>query len=227
MAKSKRQKANVDFSRFANQFRNLDTSNPASWPAAPKALMLLALAALIVVVLWFVWLKGVKEEWDASIAQEETLKQQYTEKLKKAINLDALIKQREQVQQYVFLLEKQLPGKAEMDALLLDVNQAGVGRSLKFELFKPGAEIVKDYYVELPIDVRVNGNFNDMGDFVADIANLSRIVTLNNLAIEPNKNGDLVLNSLVKTFRYLDPEEQKELTAAKKAKASKSPKGKK
>ena len=227
MAKSKSKKPSVDFSRFANQFRNLDTSNPAAWPAAPKALMLLALAALIVVVLWFVWLKGVQEEWDASIAQEETLKQQYSEKLKKAINLDALIKQREQVQQYVFLLEKQLPGKAEMDALLLDVNQAGVGRSLKFELFKPGAEIVKDYYVELPIDVRVNGNFNDMGDFVADIANLSRIVTLNNLVIEPNKNGDLVLNSLVKTFRYLDPEEQKEQAAAKKTQAAKASQGKK
>ena len=98
MAKSKNKKTNVDFSRFANQFKNLDTSNPASWPAAPKALMLLALAALIVAVLWFVWLKGVKEEWDASIAQEDTLKKQYTEKLKKAINLDALIKQREQVQ---------------------------------------------------------------------------------------------------------------------------------
>ena len=219
MAKTKKAKNSIDFSKFSNQFKNLDTSNPAGWPAAPKALMLLALAVLIAAVLWFVWLKGVKEEWDASIAQENTLKTEYTTKLRKAINLDALIKQREQVQQYVFLLEKQLPGKAEMDALLLDVNQAGVGRSLKFELFKPGAEVVKDYYVELPINVRVNGNFHDMGDFVADIANLSRIVTLNNLAVEPGKDGGLVLNSLVKTFRYLDPEEIRE-KAANKTKAN-------
>lgn len=218
MAKAKKSKNNIDFSKFSNQFRNLDSSNPSAWPIAPKTLLLLALAALIVIVLWFVWLKNVKEELDASVAQEETLKTEYTTKLRKAINLDALIKQREQVQQYVFLLEKQLPGKAEMDALLLDVNQAGVGRSLKFELFKPGADAVKDYYVELPIDVRVNGNFHDMGEFAADIANLSRIVTLNNLAIEPNKDGNLVLNSLVKTFRYLDPEEVKAQAASKKTK---------
>ena len=222
MAKAKKvRRSNIDFGRIANQFRNLDTSNPASWPAAPKAVLLMLVAALIVVALWFVWLKNVKEEWDASIAQEEKLKTQYVEKLRKAINLDALVKQREQVQQYVFLLEKQLPGKAEMDALLLDVNQAGVGRSLKFELFKPGAEIVRDYYVELPIAVRVNGKFHDMGDFMADIANLSRIVTLNNVAIEPNKEGDLVLNSQVKTFRYLDPEEVREQAAKKKADAQK------
>ena len=222
MAKTKKvRRSNIDFGRIVNQFRNLDTSNPASWPSAPKFVLLMFLAALIVAVLWFVWLKTVKEEWDASIAQEETLKTQYVDKLRKAINLDALVKQREQVQQYVFLLEKQLPGKAEMDALLLDVNQAGVGRSLKFELFKPGAEIVRDYYVELPIDVRVNGKFHDMGDFMADIANLSRIVTLNNVGIEPNKEGDLVLNSQVKTFRYLDPEEVRERAEKKKADAQK------
>jgi type IV pilus assembly protein PilO len=220
MAKTKKaRKSNVDFSRFASQFKGLDTSDPSAWPVAPKALLLTGLAVLIVIALWFVWLKGVKEEWDASVAQEDTLKQQYTEKLCKAINLDALLKQREQVQQYVFLLEKQLPGKAEMDALLLDVNQAGVGRSLKFELFKPGAEVTRDYYVELPIDVRVNGRFHDMGEFMADIANLSRIVTLNNVAIEPNKEGDLVLNSMVKTFRYLTAEEQQEQAAKRKAEA--------
>ena len=223
MAKVKKsKKPSVDFNRFANQFRNLDTSDPASWPAAPKALLLAGLAVLIVAVLWFVWLKGVKEEWDTSIAQEQTLKKQYSDKLKKSVNLDALMKQREEVQQYVFLLEKQLPGKAEMDALLLDVNQAGVGRALKFELFKPGTEVTKDYYVELPIAVRVNGKFHDMGEFSADIANLSRIVTLNNVAIEPNKDGDLVMNSTVKTFRYLTAEEQAEQAAKRKAEAAKS-----
>ena len=224
MAKVKKiKKPNIDLNRFANQFRNLDTSNPAAWPSAPKALLLTGLALLVLVALWFVWLKGVKEEWDAAIAQEATLKTQYTDKLRKAINLEALLKQREQVQQYVFLLEKQLPGKAEMDALLLDVNQAGVGRALKFELFKPGAEVARDYYVELPIAVRVNGKFHDMGEFMADIANLSRIVTLNNLSITPVANakdpGFLTMDATARTFRYLDTEEiqaQKNATAGAK-----------
>ncbi len=124
--------------------------------------------------------------------------------------------QREQVQQYVTLLEKQLPSKAEMDALLSDINQAGLGRSLQFELFRPGQISVKDYYAELPIAVRVTGKYHDMGAFAADVANLSRIVTLNNIAIVPQKDGALTMDATARTFRYLDAEEQ----AAQKAAAT-------
>ena len=116
-------------------------------------------------------------------------------------------KQREQVQQYVTLLEKQLPSKAEMDALLSDINQAGIGRSLQFDLFRPGQVSVKEYYAELPIAVRVTGRYNDIGLFTSDIAHLSRIVTLNNLTLLPARDGSLSLDATAKTFRYLDPEE--------------------
>ena len=125
------------------------------------------------------------------------------------MNLDALRKQLEQVQQYVTQLEKQLPSKAEMDALLSDINQAGLGRSLQFELFRPGQVSVKEYYAELPISVRVTGSYHDIGLFAADIANLSRIVTLNNLTLTPvaNREGMLTMDCIAKTFRYLDQEE--------------------
>jgi type IV pilus assembly protein PilO len=128
--------------------------------------------------------------------------------LAKAINLATLLKQREQVLQYVTQLEKQLPSKAEMDALLSDINQAGLGRSLRFELFRPGQVTVRDYYAELPIAIKVTGRFHDMGSFASDIANLSRIVTLNNLIIVPGKDGgNLTMDATAKTFRYLDAEE--------------------
>jgi type IV pilus assembly protein PilO len=116
-------------------------------------------------------------------------------------------KSNSEVQQYVTQLEKQLPGKAEMDALLTDINTAGQGRGLQFELFKPGQVVVKDYYAELPISVRVVGKYHDIGAFAADIANLSRIVTLNNLSILPSKDGSLTMDTTAKTFRYLDTDE--------------------
>lgn len=135
-----------------------------------------------------------------------------------AVNLDALKKQREQVQQYVTQLEKQLPSKAEMDALLSDINQAGLGRSLQFELFRPGQVSVKEYYAELPIAVRVTGRYHDIGAFAADVAHLSRIVTLNNVTLMPAKDGALSLDTTAKTFRYLDPDE---VTAQRKASGGK------
>jgi type IV pilus assembly protein PilO len=127
--------------------------------------------------------------------------------LTQAVNLDALKKQLVQVQQYVTQLEKQLPSKAEMDALLSDINQAGLGRSLNFELFRPGSVSVKEYYAELPITLKVTGKFHDVGAFAADIANLSRIVTLNNISVTPAKDGNLMMEATAKTFRYLDGDE--------------------
>ena len=210
MAK-KTSKPSFDFaafqSRIQNQFTGLDPNDPSSWPSFPRYLLCVALTIAVVVVLWFVWLSAADDELTAEKAKEVQLRQDYTGKLTQAVNLEALRKQREQVQQYVTQLEKQLPSKAEMDALLSDINQAGLGRSLQFELFRPGQVIVKDYYAELPIEVRVTGQYHDMGAFAADIANLSRIVTLNNIAITPAKDGNLVMDAMAKTFRYLDSEE--------------------
>jgi type IV pilus assembly protein PilO len=193
--------------RVLGQFRNLDARNPVAWPALPRYALFVIVALLIIVALWFVWLSSADGELQAEREKEVNLREEYRTKLVKAINLEALQKQREQVLQYVTQLEKQLPSKAEMDALLSDINQAGLGRSLQFELFRPGQVAVKDYYAELPIAIRVTGRYHDMGSFASDIANLSRIVTLNNLTIVPGKDGALTLDSTAKTFRYLDPEE--------------------
>ncbi|HAL39668.1 MAG TPA: pilus assembly protein PilO [Polaromonas sp.] len=201
----------IDFagiqSSLKAQFTGLDPNDPPSWPALPRYLLFIAVTVFVVVALWFLWLNSSNEELTAEKAKEVQLKEDYKKKLVQAVNLDALKKQREQVQQYVTQLEKQLPSKAEMDALLSDINQAGLGRSLQFELFRPGQVSVKEYYAELPIAVRVTGRYHDMGAFAADIANLSRIVTLNNLSITPGKDGNLVMDTTAKTFRYLDSEE--------------------
>jgi type IV pilus assembly protein PilO len=189
------------------QFRNLDSKDPSSWPPLPRYALFVGLMVLCVVVLWFVWLKDVDAQLVEEQANEVKLRDEYKQKLAKATNLEALKKQREQVQQYVTQLEKQLPSKAEMDALLSDINQAGLGRSLQFDLFRPGQVLVRDYYAELPISLRVTGRYHDMGAFAADIANLSRIVTLNNLVIVPARDGTLAMDAIAKTFRYLDADE--------------------
>ena len=204
--------------RVAAQFRNLNPNDPASWPIVPKVALCIALAAAIVVVLWFVWLTNSADELAAKQAEEQTLRADYKKKVTQAVNLDALRKQREQVQQYVTQLEKQLPSKAEMDALLSDINQAGLGRSLTFEHFKPGQVSVKEYYAELPISIKVTGRYHDIGSFASDIAHLSRIVTLNNMEIQQGKDGNLVMDAQARTYRYLDPDEvaaQRKATGAK------------
>jgi type IV pilus assembly protein PilO len=209
MAKTKTPK--IDFAAMQHavmsQFRGLDAKDPSSWPALPRVVLCLALTAGIVVALWFAWLSGSDEELEAARKEEIVLREDYKKKLAQAVNLDALKKQREQVQQYVTQLEKQLPSKAEMDALLSDINQAGLGRSLTFELFRPGQVGVKEYYAELPITLKVTGRFHDLGSFASDIAHLSRIVTLNNVRFAPVKDGALTMEATAKTFRYLDGDE--------------------
>ncbi len=204
---------NLDIStvlrRFGDQFRNLNTNDPSGWPPVPRYALYLLATLFALTVLWFVWLTNSNDELEGERAKEVTLRADYQSKVAQAANLELLKKQREQVQQYVFLLEKQLPSKAEMDALLSDINQAGLGRSLQFELFRPGQVAVKDYYAELPIAVRVTGRYHDMGAFAADVANLSRIVTLNNVSITPQKEGGgLTMDATARTFRYLDADEQ-------------------
>lgn len=202
---------NVDFpalqEKLLGQFRNLNPKEPSNWPAFPRYVLFATIAVLLVVALWFLWLNTSEAELAAEQTREVQLREEYKAKLGKAVNLEALKKQREQVQQYVTQLEKQLPSKAEMDALLSDINQAGLGRSLQFDLFRPGQVAVKDYYAELPIAMRVTGRYHDIGAFASDIANLSRIVTLNNLVIVPTKEGALAMEVTAKTFRYLDTDE--------------------
>lgn len=204
-------KSSIDFAalqeKVFGQFQNLDPKDPSVWPTIPRYVLFAAIAILVVTALWFLWLTNSQEVLEQEQAKEEKLRTDYKAKLAKAVNLEVLKKQREQVQQYVTQLEKQLPGKSEMDALLSDINQAGLGRSLQFDLFRPGQVAVKEYYAELPISIKVNGRYHDIGAFASDIANLSRIVTLNNLSIAPRADGALVMDATAKTFRYLDAEE--------------------
>ncbi|NCN96130.1 MAG: type 4a pilus biogenesis protein PilO [Rhodoferax sp.] len=205
---------------MAGQFKNLDPKDPSNWPVVPRYAVFVAVVGVLLVALWFLWLSDTQVELTTEQEKELKLRDEYKVKLGKAVNLQALKKQREQVLQYVTQLEKQLPSKAEMDALLSDINQAGLGRSLQFDLFRPGQVVVKDYYAELPIALRVTGRYHDIGNFAADIANLSRIVTLNNLSILPAKDGVLSMDAIAKTFRYLDADE---ISAQRKAAAKKGP----
>ena len=226
MAKKKAPK--FDFAKLQTvlqrQFQNLDPKDPSLWPALPRTLLCLFITAGVAIFLWFFMLKDYEQELETERNTEQTLRSDYQNKLIKAVSLDALKKQREQVQQYVTQLEKQLPSKAEMSALLSDINQAGLGRSLQFELFRPGQVVVKDYYAELPISIRVAGKYHDAGAFASDVANLSRIVTLNNISIAPAAKdvaGVLTMEATARTFRYLDPEEIQAQKAAAKGAAKK------
>ena len=196
------------FESAATQFRGLNPNQPGQWPWLPKAASWAALAIMVVVVGWFLLLSDAHDELDAERAKEPVLKQDYRVKLAQAVNLEELRKQKLQVEEYVTQLEKQLPGKAEMDALLSDINQAGLGRGLQFELFRPGQVVVKDYYAELPIAIKVSGRYHDIGAFAADVANLSRIVTLHgmNLVSAGGKDatGTLAMEATARTYRYLD-----------------------
>ncbi len=192
---------------ISTQFRGLNGRDPGQWPLVPRALCGIAVLAVVIGLGWGLYWNGQLEELNSGQLEEEKLKEAYKTKVQQAVNLDGLRKQREQVKEYVATLEKQLPSKAEMDALLSDINQSGLGRGLQFELFKPGQVVVKDYYAELPIDIRVTGNYHDVGAFTSDIANLPRIVTLNNMNLVTGKDGTLTLDAVAKTFRYLDADE--------------------
>lgn len=202
---------NINFqelqTRVAGQFKDLDPKDPSLWPSLPRYALYCVVVIGVVVVLWFTWISASQTQLEEDQGKEQKLRDDFKVKLAKAVNLDVLKKQREQVQQYVSQLEKQLPSKAEMDALLSDINQAGVGRSLQFDLFRPGQLVVRDYYAELPIALKVSGRYHDIGAFASDIAQLSRIVTLNNLSISPRQDSTLVLETTAKTFRYLDQDE--------------------
>jgi type IV pilus assembly protein PilO len=202
-----------------DDLRRLNLREAGKWPLGPK-LGILALLFLVIVAAgaYFDW-KDQYEALDKAETEETALRAQYTDKKNKAINYDLYRQQLAEIEQSFGALLKQLPNKSEMDALLTDINQAGLGRGLAFELFKPAAsERMAEFYAELPIAIRITGNYHDMGAFASDVAQLPRIVTLNDVAIA-NDKGVLTLDAVAKTYRYLDEEEvAKQRRLAKEAK---------
>lgn len=197
------------------QFTGLSPNDPSSWPLSPRFALFILVAGLVVGALWFLVLEAQDVALQAEQVKETKLREDYKVRLVQAVNLEALKKQRDEVIVYVNQLEKQLPSKAEMEALLSDINSAGLGRNLTFDVFRPGGISVKPYYAELPITLQVSGRYHDIGSFASDIAHLSRIVMLNNVSVRPGSVKDtLVMNATARTFRYLD---QTEVAAQSKA----------
>jgi type IV pilus assembly protein PilO len=189
-------------------FNNIDLKNAGSLPLPVKAVLLSVLALLIIVAgYWFLWSPAL-DELDQSKAKEEELRQVFLTKKSQAVKIEAYRNQMVEIEKTFGALLKQLPDKSEMDGLLSDVNQAGLGRGLEFDLFKPGQEVIADFYAEMPIQIKVQGNYHDLGAFATDVSKLPRIVTLNNLTIQPGgKDGRLVMDAVAKTYRYLDSSE--------------------
>jgi type IV pilus assembly protein PilO len=221
---------NAWFAGIAAQFQGLNPKEPGQWPLAPKLASAFAVIVAVVVAGYFLLLSDEQARLESERAREPQLREEFRNKLAQAVNLPELRKQKSQVEEYVTQLEKQLPGKAEIDSLLSDISSAGVGRGLQFELFRPGQVVVKDYYAELPIAVRVSGRYHDIGAFAADVSNLSRIVTLHNLVVvaptgtgAAAANGLLSMEATARTYRYLDPTEvaDQKKAAAKAAAGSK------
>lgn len=216
---------NIDFERLAQDFQGLDPNDPGVWPLAPRVAVFIGLLVAVVgLIWWFDWQEQVAT-LERKEAEEQQLRQDWITKKKLAVNLDAYKLQLEEIDRQFGTLLKQLPNRAEMDSLLSDINQAGLGRGLQFELFKPGADVVRDFYAEMPIDVRITGRYGDFGAFAEDVANMPRIVTLNNITIESQKDGQLKLDAKAITYRYLDEEELAQ--KRQQEKAAKGAKGKK
>ena len=212
-----------DLRAVLDDFRNLNPKDVGAWPLVPRVSVLLGLFALVLLAgWWFVW----SDQLDALAARQQDelkLREEYVAKKSQAVNLDLYTQQLSEIDRSFGALLKQLPNKSEVESLLIEINQSGMGRGLQFDLFKPGQEIVKDFYAELPINVRMTGTYHDFGAFAGDIGRLSRIVTLNNISITANaqsKDGGLVMDAVTKTFRYLDEEE-----LAAKRKAAQAAKG--
>jgi len=191
-----------------DDLRRLDPKNIGNWPLGPKVAALLALLAVIIFLsYWFDWQHQI-EELDTHRAKEAQLRQTFVEKKRQAINLEAYRKQLADIEKSFGALLKQLPSKSEMDALLTDINQAGLGRGLQFELFKPApSETFSEFYAELPIQLKISGGYHDFGAFATDISKLSRIVTLNDIELNSGTDGQIIMDSVAKTYRYLDEEE--------------------
>jgi type IV pilus assembly protein PilO len=194
--------------KFLDQFKNLNTRDPGAWPPVPKAMLLVGLLVGIVAMGYFLDWQEQMDSLEAGRAQEAKLKDEYVIKAAAAINLDLYKQQLREIDSSFGALLRQLPNRSQMDALLVDINQAGLGRGLQFELFKPApAETKREFYAELPVQLKLNGSYHDMGQFASDIGQLSRIVTLNDIGLVAAKDGSLSMDVTAKTFRYLDDEE--------------------
>lgn len=211
--------------KFFDELKRLNPRDPGGWPWPVK------IGALVIIVGAIVAAGAIldwKEQWqalDVAKAEEVNLKKTFEVKKSEAVNLDLYKQQLKEIEEQFGALLKQLPNKAEMEALLIDINQAGLGRGLQFELFRPAAnENFTEFYAELPITLKLTGNYHDLGAFASDVSQLPRIVTLNDIAIQSGKDGMLVMDAVAKTFRYLDEEEVAKQRKA--AQAAKAPKGK-
>jgi len=215
----------VNLNALVEEFKRTNWQDPGTWGVAPKLLVLLAILAAIPVGGYFFDTQSQLEELERGAQQEAKLKVDYVDKKKQAVNLDLHRQQLREIDTQFGALLRQLPNKSQMDALLVDINQAGLGRGLQFELFKPApSEATREFYAELPITVKVVGTFHDMGAFASDVGQLSRIVTLNDVAIKTGKDGILVMDATARTFRYLD---DAEIAAQRKAQlAAKKGRGK-
>jgi type IV pilus assembly protein PilO len=206
---------------IAEEFKRTNWKDAGTWGAGPKIVVLLAILVGVPVAGFFIFNQGQIEELEAGQQKEAKLKGEYVNKKKQAINLDLHRQQLREIDTQFGALLKQLPNKSQMDALLVDINQAGLGRGLQFELFKPAAsEMRREFYAELPIDVRVTGTYHDMGAFASDVGQLSRIVTLKDVNIVSGKDGILTMDAIARTFRYLDDDE---IAAQRQAAAKKGP----
>ncbi len=218
----------INFNQIADDFKHTNWKDPGTWTIAPKIVVLIAILVAIPVIGYFVIWQGQIEELEKGVQEEGTLKKDYLAKKTQAVNLDLHKQQLREIDTQFGALLKQLPNKSQMDALLVDINQSGLSRGLQFELFRPAAaELPKEFYSELPIQVKVIGTYHDMGAFAADVGQLPRIVTLNDVAIEAGKDGNLAMEVTARTFRYLDEEEvsaQRKAAAAKKGPPPAAPK---
>ena len=215
----------LNLNAVIDDFKHTNWKDPGTWSAAPKILVVLAVLAAIPVAGYFFDTQAQLEELERGQQQEGKLKDEYKAKKQQAINLDLHKQQLKDINESFGALLKQLPDKSQMDALLVDINQAGLGRGLQFEMFKPGAEAVKESFAELPIEIKVTGTYHDMGAFASDVGHLSRIVTLNNVQLEATKDGVLSMGAVARTYRYLSDNElndqKKSQQASKKGPAKK------
>ena len=210
----------LNFSSIVEEFKRTNWQDPGTWHWAPKIMVLLAVLVGIPVAGFFADTRGQIDELEAGRDEETKLKQSYLDKKRQAVNLDLHRQQLREIDTQFGALLRQLPNRSQMDALLVDINQAGLGRGLQFELFRPAQnEIARDFYAELPIQLKVIGTYHDMGAFASDVGQLSRIVTLNDVKIDTGKDGVLTMDAVARTFRYLDDQEvaqQRKAAASKK-----------
>lgn len=213
----------IRLDRLVDDFRQMDPNDPGLWPIGPRVVVLVGIFLLVLGGAWYFDWKGQNELLDQKRQEESTLKEEWLGKKRQAANLGEYRKQLSEIDRQFGALLKQLPNKTEMENLLVDVNQAGLGRGLQFELWKPGSEQVREFYADVPVSITVTGSYHDIGNFVGDVAKLPRIVTLNDISLVAGKGGVMTMNASAVTYRYLDDDEA---ANQRKSKAAQAQKGK-